>query len=91
MLKGKTSTGFAYSVDDEARDDYDLMIAFQKIDSGATEEIDAALELLLGKAQKNKLREHCKGKTGRVLASKMTSEIEEIINGLAQNPETKNS
>ena len=79
MLKGKTSSGFAFSVDDEIRDDYDLMLAFVKIQNGEAVVLDEAVELLLGKEQKDKLREHCRGKSGRVLATKVIKEVEEII------------
>lgn len=90
MIKGTTSTGFTFEIDEEVRDDYDLMNAFNKLDTGESGNIDAAVELMLGKAQKNKLREHCKGKSGRVLASKMEKEVVEIINLLKENPDVKN-
>lgn len=78
-MKGKTSSGFAFSVDDDARDDYDLMLAFMKLQNGDPMVLDEAVELLLGKEQKEKLREHCRSKTGRVLATRVIKEVEEIV------------
>lgn len=80
MLSGKTTTGFAFKIDDDAKDDYDLLNAFTRLQAGHNEVLDEAVELLLGKEQKNKLREHCRSKSGRVLASKIIKEVEEIIN-----------
>lgn len=91
MLKGKTSTGFSFSIDDDAKDDYDLFNAFNRVQDGQVEALDEAVTLLLGEKQKDKLRAHCKGKSGRVLASKMFKEVEEIINIIGQsNDEIKN-
>lgn len=85
MLKGKTSTGFSFKIDEDVKDDYDLLQAFNLIDAGHTEKIDEAVELMLGKEQKDKLREHCRGKSGRVLASKIVNEVTEIINIIGQS------
>ena len=87
MLKGKTSTGYAFTIDDDAKDDYDLMNAFSKLQNGQTEVLDEAVELLLGTKQRDKLREHCRGKSGRVLASKVIKELEEIINIIGKSDE----
>lgn len=92
MLKGKTSTGFNFKIDDDAKDDYDLLNAFNRLQAGQNEALDEAVTLLLGEEQKNQLREHCRSKTGRVLASRIVKEIEEIINIIGQsNDEIKNS
>ena len=78
-MKGKTASGFAFSVDDDARDDYDLMLAFMKLQNGDPLVLDEAVELLLGKEQKEKLRDHCRSKSGRVLATRVIKEVEEIV------------
>ena len=78
-MKGKTESGCAFEVDDEARDDYDLLNAFTSLQDGDPRTLNEALTLLLGEEQKDRLREHCRGKSGRVLASKMIKETEAII------------
>lgn len=91
MVKGKTKSGFAFEVDDEVRDDYDLLKAFSKLQKGEAEQLDEAVELLLGPEQRDKLREHCRGKSGRVLASKIIKEVDNIITVIGQSEDdTKN-
>ena len=41
MLKGKTSTGFSFSIDDDAKDDYDLFNAFNRVQDGQVEALKA--------------------------------------------------
>lgn len=79
MIKGKTESGFAFQIDEEARDDMELLDAILKLDAGERQYMSEVVERLLGEEQRNKLYDHCRGKSGRVLASKVLSEVNGIF------------
>ena len=80
MIKGKTSTGFEYTIADEARDDMELLEAFMDIDNGKVSGLKSVIEQLLGKDQKAALYDHLRNKeTGRVRASEVMAAIGEIL------------
>lgn len=81
MIEGKTSGGFAYRIEDEARDDMELLEAFMDLDNGKLGGLKQVIEQLLGAEQKAALYEfHRDKKTGRVPASKIMAELKEILN-----------
>lgn len=80
MKKGQTSTGFEYELDDAALDDYELLEMLTELDKGEYGSITLVVERLLGKEQKDKLKEHVR-KNGKVSASELMKEIAEIFNG----------
>lgn len=88
MLEGKTKSGFAYKVEDDALDDWELLEALTKLDDGDPLVVVKIPKLLLGEEQANALKEHLRNKNGRVKATQMTEEIGEIMNS---NQEAKNS
>ena len=92
-ITGKTKTGFAFSIDEEARDDMEMLESIIAIEKGAYTAVPDVVISLLGKEQKAKLYEHCRNKkTGRVLASKVFAEIENIFNAIQEGESaTKNS
>lgn len=92
-ITGKTKTGFAFSIDEEARDDMELLENIIEIEKGAYTVIPDVVVGLLGKEQKEKLYEHCRNKkTGRVLATKVFAEVENIFSAIQEgDSETKNS
>lgn len=87
MMTGTTKSGFRYELQDEAMDDYELLEMLCDIDNGNTSLITTAAKQILGKEQLTALKEHVRGKNGRVSAEKMIGEITEILTG---NKETKN-
>lgn len=87
MIKGKTSSGFEYKVEDDSLDDYELLEVLQKIDEGNGGLVPKMITLLLGEEQKERLKEHVR-KDGKVSASAMMDEISEI---LEKNTAGKNS
>lgn len=78
MIRGTTSSGFAYRIEDSALDDYELLELMTEIDAGSTGNIPKMVEMLLGKEQKEALKSHCKV-DGRVSSAKMVAEITEIL------------
>lgn len=89
MIKGTTKTGFNFELDDDVIDDYDLLLKLAEVDAGNLAGIDGIFNEVLGKEQKNELREHIKKVTGRKRVSLrlMVASLQEIFE--ATN-ETKN-
>ena len=79
MIEGKTSSGFEFSLDEDALDDYELLEMLCKVDKGEENMLIDAVKRLVGDEQEHRLREHVRNEKGRVSASKMTAEIGEIL------------
>lgn len=87
MIEGKTKSGFKYKFPRENLDNYELV----EIIAEAQENpllFPRMVNLLLGKEQTKKLKEHCRNKNGIVSTEKMSQEIKEIFEN---QKETKNS
>lgn len=78
MKHGKTSSGFEFELDDEVLDDYELLEMLTELDEGRYDRVTITVEKLLGKEQKEKLKEHIR-KDGKVSASEFMNEIAEIF------------
>lgn len=87
MLSGKTASGFAWQVEGEFGDDYELLEAIRRVDSNPTAVVDV-IELSLGREQAQRLKEHLRAQNGRVRISDMQTELSEIFQ---QVPALKNS
>ena len=85
MIKGTTKSGFDYTVQEEALDDYELLEELREIDKGNTSLVVDAIEKIIGPEQ---LKEHVRDEAGRVSIKRMFDEIGEILRG---NQEGKNS
>lgn len=83
-MKGKTTSGFEYELDETALDDYELLEELCELDEGDTSKTISVLNRLLGKEQKDRLKEHLRLKNGRVPASKMMHEMGEIFNSVKE-------
>lgn len=81
MKEGTTSTGFAYTIEDERLDDYELFERLCEIDEGNFAPMPKVLKALLGDEQMNALKEHVRAKTGRVATSAMMAELKDIFTG----------
>ena len=90
-MKGKTSSGFEYEIDDEVKDDMELLDALIELDEGEPAGIKKATLIMLGQEQKNALYEHCRKQNGRVSASMVIAEFKEILDSAQEtNTELKN-
>ncbi|UQR01283.1 hypothetical protein LQ057_02885 [Enterococcus gallinarum] len=87
MIKGKTNSGFKYSIEKKRLDNYELLEVINEVDENPTL-IPKALKLLLGQEQANALKEHVRDEDGIVPAEKMIEELGNIFQNQAQ---TKNS
>lgn len=79
MIEGVTKSGFQFRLDDEVTDDYDLLEDLCEIDAGNGGKIPSILTRLLGKEQKEALKNHVRTETGRVPTSRMMEELMEIF------------
>lgn len=93
MLKGKTTSGFAFEIKDDALGDWELLEALADVDDGKHSAVVKVARQLLDKAQLDRLKEHCRdGKTGRVSQNKMFSELADILKGTgAEDEKAKNA
>lgn len=79
MIEGKTTSGFAYKLPDDAFDDYELLEALRKLDKGENGYIVEVVDMLLGEEQKEALKEHARKENGKVSASKLLEVVLEIF------------
>jgi len=86
--KGKTDSGFEFELDESTFDDWELLESLREVDKGSKWAFSDVLESLFpDKADRDRLKEHCRGKNGRVSSNKMIHEILEIF----KNAKAKNS
>ena len=78
-MKGTTTTGFNFNVDDEIRDDMELLEGLIAIDNGDLQALPKVLMSILGQKQKDALYDHCRSEKGRVSSTKVMSELKEIF------------
>lgn len=82
MIKGKTKSGFAYELDEDVRDDWELLETLRKVDAGDKFATMDAAKQMLGEKQMVKLKDFCRSKSGRVSATKMVDTMSEILDSL---------
>lgn len=90
MIKGKTLTGFAFEIEDEARDDMEMLENLTAISKGDLTVLPETLVMLLGEEQKKKLYDHCRGESGRVSSKKVMSEVKAMFDAAGQEGGLKN-
>lgn len=89
MIKGKTSTGFAFEVDPDVIRDYEyLELASKAADNGSI--FPKLVEYTLGTQQKDGLIGHLKELKGRALIEDVSKEITEVMDAIRNgDPEAK--
>ena len=87
MIKGTTSTGFAFEIEEDVLDDYELLELLNEADNGKANAMLAVTEWVLGKEQKEALKNHLRNARGKVSAKRMIEEVMEILNsdGVGKN------
>lgn len=88
MLTGTTSTGFEWSIEEDALDDMELLDALAEIDAGKLDAVSPACLHLLGKEQRARLYDHRRDERGRVRISDVSAELGEIISGMRDGPKS---
>lgn len=89
MSKGKTKSGFSYTVSDDLGDDIELLEGLTRLDKGEVAVLPDVLRKILGEKQKEKLYEHLRTKDGRVPITSVSEELVEIFT--AQGDKAKKS
>lgn len=87
MIIGKTKSGFSYELDKERLNNYELLEAIEELEENPLV-LSRVVNLLLGKEQTKKLKDHLRTENGIVPTEKMSEEITEIFQNQG---ETKNS
>lgn len=87
-MKGVTKSGFAFELEDEAFNDYEILEQLRAVDKGDLTAIVDVVDTLFSKEQKNALKEHLRDENGRVGMKEMIQEVAEI---LQTSQEGKNS
>ena len=88
MLTGKTKTGFEFEIDDEAKDDMEFLEALVDFTKGNKTRFPDLINMFFGEEQKQKLYEHCRSESGRVLASKVELELMGVLEAIREMPGT---
>ena len=78
-MKGKTSTGFEFDIEDERLDDMELVNIMAEIDENPLL-MPKLCKMLLGEEQKKRLYDHLRSEDGRVPIEATTNAIQEIFN-----------
>jgi len=90
MVKGKTETGFSFSIDpDVVRDMEFIELAAASKDDGLM--LPALITRVLGEKQKKALYDHVRNKKGLVMVEDISTELEQILLAVNGDAETKNS
>lgn len=79
MIKGITTTGFEFELEDEVLDDYELLETLSEVDQGNYGLVPKMVSLLLGEEQKEALKNHIRANSKRVSAKKLLDEVTEIF------------
>jgi len=87
MIKGKTSSGFEYKIPKENLNNYELLEVLGEMEENPLL-LSKTVNLLLGKEQANKLKNHLRTESGIVPTDKMSEEIKEVFES---QEEVKNS
>ena len=90
MIKGKTKSGFVFEIDEEAKDDMELLEGLIQIDQGDLRSIPNVLVMLLGEEQKKALYDHCRGEDGVVPLDRVAEEMKDIFEAFSEDPNGKN-
>ena len=88
MVKGITSSGFEYEVDERVTDDMELIDNIAEIETDGTKMSKVVLTVL-GKEQRKRLYDHVRTDDGFVSAQEVLKTIFEIIGKI--EPDGKNS
>lgn len=78
MIKGTTESGFAYQIPEKNIDNYELIEFINDLDDNPLVVVKI-VNMLLGKKQAQKLKDHVRTKDGIVPAKKMSDELAEIF------------
>lgn len=79
MIRGTTSSGFSYEIDEETLDNMELIDAMAHADAGNPLAISDVCRLMLGDEMRQALYDHVRTAKGNVPLQKIKDEIIEIF------------
>ena len=80
MIEGTTSTGFAFSISEEALNNMELLDAMAEMRDGDHLSMSKICLMLLGPEQRQRLYDHLRGESGNVPIDAVSRELMEIFN-----------
>ena len=80
MISGTTSSGFAFSISDDAVNDMELFELFAEADQNPLV-LPTLINRLLGTEQKKRLYDHLRNENGIVPVDKVGDEVIEMLKG----------
>lgn len=87
-IKGKTESGFEYTISSDIIDNWELLESLQGVDNGEKYAFLDVLKCILpDKADRDRLKEHCRNENGIVSTKSM---VHEIV-GIFKSQNAKNS
>ena len=81
-MKGKTTSGFSFDVEDVKLDDFELLEDLVLVDEGHPGKVVSVLKRLLGNEQYQNLKEHVRKDDGVVHSTDMGVALKEIFEAL---------
>ena len=84
MIKGTTESGFDFEVKEELADDFEFLELLGDFSENPLMASKLA-DKMLGREQKEALKEHLRGADGRIKTSDMFRELTEIITAFPKN------
>ncbi|MGV3011532.1 hypothetical protein [Streptococcus thoraltensis] len=78
MITGKTSTGFEFEIPEKNLNNYELMEALAEEEENPLAVVKI-VNLLLGKSQAKRLKDHVRDKDNIVDSEQLTEELKEIF------------
>ena len=85
MIKGTTSLGFNFKIEDNVMDDWTLVEAMSQIEVNPLKAVEV-LQKMLGLKQYEQLKRFVKNKTGQLKSTDMITQLNDIM---STNEETK--
>jgi hypothetical protein len=79
MEKGKTTTGFEFTINPDVFDDWEMLEKLNAIDKGDTNLVVDVAREVLGIEQLDALKAHIKADKGKVSITDMMAALEEIF------------
>lgn len=84
MIRGTTGSGFNFEAPEELADDFEFLELLGDFSENPLMASKLA-DKMLGKEQKEALKEHLRGEDGRIKTSDMFRELTEIITAFPKN------
>ena len=84
MIEGKTTSGFAFAMEESVIDNMELVDALAEATDDNPLSVSSVCVLLLGKAQRKRLYDHLRQADGRVPVEQISKELIEIFTAFKQ-------